>query len=331
MPDQSKEKFNAALFSLYAGIVIFIGKISAFLLTDSSAIFSDAAESVIHILATLMVVYSIYLSNKPPDKSHFYGHGNIEYFSAGVEGFLIIVAACSIIYFAIADLILGPQTQNLDIGTIIIAIAGAANLFVGMYLVRKGKQTNSLAIIADGKHILTDSFTSLGVVFGLILILITGYKILDPIIALIVALNIIVTGVKLIRRSIGGLMNETDEEQLKKLTNIINDIRNPEWLDIHHLRFWTSADRMFVDFHLTLPFYYTIKQSHEEEEYISNSLKEYFSHSEVRVHMDFCAETLCRYCNIKDCSVRYEEKTEAFEWSVDKLIGEPKNRETHIT
>lgn len=331
MDNQNKQKFNAALFSLYAGLVIFAGKITAYLLTDSSAIFSDAAESVIHILATLMVVYSIYLSNKPPDKSHFYGHGNIEYFSAGVEGFLIIIAALTIMYFAIKDLIIGPQPDNLDIGTIIIGIAGVINLFVGFYLIKQGRATRSLALIADGKHILTDSFTSLGVVLGLIIILLTGYVILDPIIALIVASNIIVTGVKLIRQSVGELMNETDIEQLYKLSEELNSIRKDEWLDIHHLRFWTSADRIFIDFHLTLPYYFSIKESHHEEEYISEHLKKRFPHSEVRVHMDFCTNTLCKYCNHANCDVREEVKSEEINWTVDKLIGEPVNKSDHIT
>lgn len=331
MADSKNQKFNAALFSLIIGLFVFIGKIIAYLITDSSAIFSDAAESVIHVLATLMVVYSIYLSNKPPDKSHFYGHGNIEYFSAGVEGFLIIIAALAIIYYAVEDLILGPQPENLDTGTIIIAGAGFLNLFVGLYLVKQGEKTNSLAIIADGKHILTDSFTSLGVVFGLVLILFTGIKILDPIIALVVASNIIFTGIKLIRQSVGELMNETDLEQLDSIVNKLKSIRKDSWLDIHHLRFWTSADRMFIDFHLTLPYYFSIKDSHNEEEFISGHLNDAYPQSDVRVHMDFCTDTLCKYCNVRDCKVRYEDKTEDNEWSVDKLIGDPINKSDHIT
>jgi cation diffusion facilitator family transporter len=329
--DTSNLKIKAAVFSLVIGLVIFVAKISAFIITDSSAIFSDAAESVIHILATLLVVYSIYISNKPPDKSHFYGHGNIEYFSAGIEGFLIILAAISIMYFAIMDIILGPQPENLDTGTIIIAAAGTVNMFVGFYLVNQGKITNSIALVADGKHILTDAFTSIGVVIGLILILITGYVMLDPIIAIVVASNIIFTGIKLIRQSVGGLMNETDTAILLKLAETLKSIKKSTWIDIHHLKFWSSADRLYMDFHLTLPYYYSIKQSHEEEEYISNKIKKIFPLSEVRVHMDFCTDTLCRYCCHSDCSVRTAEKKEDINWSVDKMTGEPVNFKDHIT
>ncbi|MCW8849763.1 MAG: cation diffusion facilitator family transporter, partial [Melioribacteraceae bacterium] len=175
-----KLKIRTAQISLIVGLAMFVIKIAAYIITGSSAIFSDAAESVVHILATGMVLYSIILSARPPDKSHLYGHGNIEYFSAGVEGILIIVAALTIIYFAVSDLILGAKPNALDTGTILIGFAGLINLLLGFYIVKKGKETTSLALVADGKHILTDAYTSIGVVFGLILVLITDYYIIDP-------------------------------------------------------------------------------------------------------------------------------------------------------
>jgi len=211
-------KIKTAQISLFVGLLIFVIKIVAYLLTNSSAIFSDAAESVVHILATGMVLYSIILSSRPPDESHLYGHGNIEYFSAGIEGLLIIIAAITIIYFAISDLIIGATPTQLDTGTILIGSAGIINSFLGYWIIKKGKQTNSLALIADGKHILTDAYTSLGVIIGLILVMITNIFIIDPIIAIIVASNIIFTGYILMRESIGGLMMETDNLLLNKIT-----------------------------------------------------------------------------------------------------------------
>ncbi len=168
-------KLKTAQISLVVGLGIFVIKIVAYFITNSSAIFSDAAESVVHIIATGMVLYSIILSSRPPDESHLYGHGNIEYFSAGVEGLLIIIAAITIIYFAVGDIIIGAKPQQLDIGTILIGIAGLVNVFLGLWIIKKGNQTSSLALIADGKHILTDAYTSIGVVLGLILVLINGY------------------------------------------------------------------------------------------------------------------------------------------------------------
>ncbi len=329
--DQNKLKMRAALLSLIIGFVLFAAKIVAFLITDSSAVFSDAAESVVHILATTVVVYSIFLSNKPADETHFYGHGNIEYFSAGFEGLLVIIAAIIIIYTAIQDIVSGATPKNLDTGSLIIAGAGIVNIFVGLYLVKQGKRTNSVALIADGKHVLTDSFTSIGVIFGLILILVTGITLIDPIVAIIVALNIVYTGYKLIRNSFGDLMNETDPDLLKLLHEKLLEIKRMHWIDLHQLRFWKSADKVFIDFHLTLPYYFTIKQSHLEEEYICGNLNKILSGCEVRIHIDYCDDTLCKYCNFDTCEVRTEVKSEEIEWTVEKMIGEPINAKSHIS
>lgn len=319
----NSEKKKAAIISLVVGIGMFIAKISAYFMTGSSAIFSDAAESVVHVAATTMALYSIYLSIKPADENHLYGHGNIEYFSAGVEGLLIIIAALTIIYTSVQDLIFGVSTEQLDLGTSIIGAAGIVNLALGFYLIQKGKLTNSLTLTADGKHVLTDSYTSLGVVFGLILVIITGYSILDPIIAMIVASNILYTGYKLIRESIGGLMHETDKSTLDLLIKKINNIKKNYWIDIHHLRFWKSGDRVFVDFHLILPFYFSIKESHLEEEYVEQHLLEIFLNSGVRIHMDYCKENVCKYCDYEECTKRLEPKSVSFKWDSERMLGDP--------
>lgn len=315
-------KKQAAWLSLIIGFLMFIFKTLAYLITDSTAIFSDAAESVVHVAATGMALYSIYLSAKPADEDHLYGHGNVEYFSAGVEGFLIILAAFTIIYSSIKDLIFGVETSSLDVGTIIIAIASVVNLLLGLFLVRKGKKTNSLILVADGKHVLTDSFTSFGVVFGLILVLITGIKVIDPIIAIFVAANILFTGYKLVRESIGGLMHETDKEMLSMIVEKLKSIRKDYWIDIHHLRFWKSGERVFIDFHLILPYYLSVKESHLEEEYIEKNLLEIIPNSGVRIHMDYCKPEVCKYCGY-ECDKRSEERKINFEWNEKRFLGDP--------
>ncbi len=318
-----KEKRNAALISLSVGLLMFISKMTAYLITGSSAIFSDAAESVVHVAATSMALYSIYLSSKPADEDHLYGHGNIEYFSAGVEGLLIFIAAVTIIYTSGHDLIFGVSTQKLGTGTIIIGIAGLVNLFLGFYLIKKGKKTNSITLIADGKHVLTDSFTSIGVVVGLLLVLFTNFNLLDPIIAIIIALNILFTGFKLMRESIGGLMNETDLKLLSEITSLLNKIKKPYWMDIHHLRFWQSGDRVFIDFHLILPHYFSVKESHLEEEFIEENLLQLIPNSQVRIHMDYCKPEVCKFCKHTQCTQRLEKCSIDFEWDNKKLIGNP--------
>ena len=312
---------KAAYISLFVGIGMLIVKVGAYLITGSVAIFSDAAESVVHIAATSMALYSIILSAKPADDSHPYGHGNVEYFSAGVEGFLIVLAAGVIIYEAVSDLIAGPELSSLSIGVLFIGAAGLVNLALGLYLVRMGKKTDSLTLKADGKHVLTDAITSIGVIIGIVLVILTDYTFFDPIIATIIALNIVFTGFKLIRESIGGLMMEADPAMLQKLSDLLVSIKKEYWIDLHELRYWKSGDRTFIDFHLILPYYFTIEQSHKEEKRIDEELEKEFTDSQIKIHFDYCNYDLCKYCGYQTCEVRKEDKKINFEWNLDKLVG----------
>lgn len=314
---------RAGIISLIIGISMFIFKMGAYLITGSAAIFSDAAESIVHVLATGMALFSIFLSSRPADSSHPYGHGNVEYFSAGIEGLLIIIAAIVIIFESVNSIISGPELKQLGIGAVVISLASTVNLILGNYLIRTGKRTNSLTLIADGKHVLTDSITSFGVIIAVVLVIITGIDLLDPIIAILVALNILITGYKLIRESIGGLMNEVDQNMLNKLTDKIITIRKDYWIDIHELRFWQSGDKVFIDFHLILPYFFNIKQTHEEESQIRKELKNDFSHADLKIHLDYCIDDLCKFCNYNNCEFRKEIKSKNFKWDQNKLIGKP--------
>jgi cation diffusion facilitator family transporter len=319
--EQINLRKKAANISLAVGIGMFITKMTAYFITGSVAIFSDAAESVVHVAATGMALFSIILSSKPADKTHLYGHGNVEYFSAGVEGFLILLAAGVIIFTAVGDIIAGPTLESLNIGVIFISAAGVVNLGLGFYLVRTGKKTNSITLVADGKHVLTDAYTSIGVLVGVILVMITGYLLLDPILAIIVAVNIVFTGYKLIRESVGGLMLETNPEMLKKISDKLISMKKNYWIDIHELRYWQSGDRTFIDFHLILPYYFTIEQSHKEEKIIDEELEKDFPNSQIKIHFDYCVPELCKFCGYDICKVRTEEKKINFEWNVEKSAG----------
>jgi cation diffusion facilitator family transporter len=319
--EQLNLRKKAAYLSLAVGISMFITKMTAYFITGSVAIFSDAAESVVHVAATGMALFSIILSSKPADETHLYGHGNVEYFSAGVEGFLIVFAAGVIIYQAILDIIAGPTLESLSIGVIFISAAGIVNLALGYYLIRTGKKTNSLTLVADGKHVLTDAITSIGVLVGITLVLITDYVMLDPVLAIIVALNIVFTGYKLIRESIGGLMLETNPEILKTISDRLISIRKDYWIDLHELRYWQSGDKTFMDFHLILPYYFTIEQSHNEEKRIDEELQKEYPNSQIKIHFDYCNYDLCKFCGYEKCDVRKEEKRINFNWDIQKLAG----------
>jgi cation diffusion facilitator family transporter len=318
-----KIKRKAALISLLVGIGMFLAKTTAYFITESTAIFSDAAESVVHILATSMALYSIILSAKPADDSHPYGHGNVEYFSAAIEGLLIIIAAVFIIHTSITAIIAGPHLRQLDIGIIIITAAGFVNLALGFYLVSTGRKTNSLTLIADGKHVLTDSYTSIGVMAGIILVMITGFEIIDPVVAIAVAVNIIFTGFSLIKESVSGLMVANKPDILQSIADKLVQARKNYWIDIHELRFWKSGDSVFIDFHLIFPFYFNIMQSHSEERIIKDSLKDLFPESQVKIHFDFCTPELCKFCSYSECPSRTSEYNSSIKWDVPKLSGKP--------
>ena len=314
-----KLKKRAAKVSLIAGIIIFITKFSAFLVTDSTAIFSDAAESVINIVAAAVALYSIIISSKPADKDHPYGHGKIEYFSAGFEGLLIAIAGIVIIFSGIENIIIGSEPSKLGLGIILLGGSSLANLFLSLYIKSVGEKTNSLTLIADAKHVMADVYTSFGIIVGLGVVMITNIPIFDPIIAIIVAVNILFTGYKLVRESVGGLMNEVDCETLKIISSKIIETRKPEWIDIHELRFWKSANNTFIDFHMVLPFYFTIKEAHKSDELILAEMTKIMPGTQVKIHLDYCDYQLCKFCEFINCTERKEEFAEKAEWTQNRL------------
>jgi cation diffusion facilitator family transporter len=225
----------------------------AYYLTGSTAILSDAAESIIHIIGVSFAVFSLWYSFQPADEEHTYGHHKINYFSAGFEGALIILAAIYIIYISINRLIVGIEISNLGQGTLFTFAASVINLILGGYIVWKGKKTNSIILIANGKHVLTDSWTSFGVVGGLLLTWLTGWLPFDPIVAIAVALNILWSGGKLVRQSIGGLMDEVDKNTANSIRTILDKEVVGKNMEYHQLRLRESGNIVWIEFHLLFP------------------------------------------------------------------------------
>src|ERR1041385_4916411 len=240
----------AMRLSLWIGFLMLVMKIYAYLITGSTAILSDAAESIVHILAVTFAAYSLRLSLKPADQNHMYGHDRISFFSAGFEGAMIIIAALYIIVESTLKWIGGLHIENISTGTIFTALATAINGSLGWYLIRQGKKHNSIVLEANGKHVLTDSWTSLGVIIGLILTMTTGWLPFDPIMAIIVAINILWTGGKLMRRSIGGLMDETDPKVDEKIRSILQRETQRYNVQFHHLRHRNAGNKFLIEFHL---------------------------------------------------------------------------------
>jgi cation diffusion facilitator family transporter len=244
---------RAMNLSLAVGFAMLGGKWYAYLLTGSMAILSDAAESIVHVIAVAFAVFSLWLSHQPADRSHPYGHEKISFFSAGIEGALILLAAVVIIYEAMAKLIQGIQLENLGVGAVVVAGAGAINGVLGWYLIREGKRLGSLILVANGKHVLTDSWTSLGVIVGLLLTMATGWLPFDPLLAIFVAVNILWSGSRLIRQSIGGLMDEADPTTENAIRAVLDRETRPRGIQYHELRFRNSGSSLWVEFHLLFP------------------------------------------------------------------------------
>ena len=252
----------AMRFSLVAGFFMLATKALAFGMTGSAAILADAAESVVHVVAVSFAAYSLWLSRKPPDPTHHYGHDKIAFFSAGFEGAMIVLAAVFIIYKSIHRLITVPPLENLGAGALLVLVAGVINGALGGYLLWLGKKHGSLIIEADGRHVLTDCLTSFGVLVGLGLTIITGWRRFDPIVALLIALQILWMGSKLIRQSIGGLMDEVDPASRAQIRQLLNDMTSEAGVQFHGLRHRNAGNTTWVEFHLLFPKDTSLESAH---------------------------------------------------------------------
>ncbi|MEO7291761.1 MAG: cation diffusion facilitator family transporter [Ginsengibacter sp.] len=310
-------------------IVLFAVKMIAWYLTNSVAILTDAMESTVNVIAALIGVYSLYISAKPKDEDHPYGHGKVEFLSAAVEGTLIIVAGFVVIYKATVSILIQPHViQKLDYGIILVAVTALINYVAGTICLNAGRKNHSLALIASGKHLRTDTWSTLGIITGLILLYFTKLLWLDSVVAIIFSLLIIYTGYKIIRTSIAGIMDEADIELLKKLVALLNANRRENWIDLHNLRMIKYGGTLHMDCHLTVPWYLNVREAHEEVEALATLVRKEFGEAvELFVHSDDCREFSCRICYKKDCLVRLHEFENKIEWSIKNIIKDSKHRQ----
>jgi cation diffusion facilitator family transporter len=298
-------RLRAGALALVGGIVVLVAKLVAWRLTGSSAVLSDALESFVNVAAGALLLYSLYVSSQPADRNHPYGHGKVEFFSAGVEGTLIAVAAFGIVFEAVRALISGPQLRRLDLGLVLVTAATTVNVLLGLYLIRVGRREHSLALVADGRHLLTDVATSAGVIVGLLLVRVTGLAIFDPLVALAVAAQILVTGWRLARQAVGGLMDEADPGALGVMVDALRARREPSWIDAHSLRAWRSGAALHVDLHLVVPRYFDADRLHSIGLHVEGVLIGATGRpGEAIVHFDPCRPRHCAGCAVEPCPVR---------------------------
>jgi cation diffusion facilitator family transporter len=317
---RQKQRMRAITLSFIISICLMGLKFFTYRLTLSSAVLSDALESIINVVASGFAIVSVWLSAKPPDPEHPYGHGKIEYFSAGFEGALIIFAAAGIFWAGIKHLISPRTLPHIEQGLVILCIASAANLLLGLYLLRVGKHTESVTLVADGKHVIADVYTSIAVLIGLALVSITGWLWIDGFVACLVGMNILITGSQLIRQSFSRLMDASDVQLLDRIASHLEKHRKPEWIDIHKLRAWQAGNFIHIDLHLVLPKDLPMEVAHHEADAVEKLLtNEFNGNASVLVHMDPCNPSYCPICAMEICQWRSKTSDRKQPWHSDHL------------
>lgn len=313
-------------FIAILSVVLFLAKLIAWYLTHSVAILTDALESTVNVITGFIGLYSVILAAKPRDLNHPYGHGKVEFISAGIEGSLIFIAGLIIIYESINQLIEPRPLHELDLGIILTAVAGAINYLAGVYAIRQGKIHKSATLEAAGKHIRVDAYSTFAIIIGLILLLFTGWQWLDSAVALVFAIIILVTGYRVVRKSLAGIMDEADEKLLDEVISFIQEKRREQWIDMHNMRVIQYGDIMHVDAHMTLPWYYRVADGEKEIHILEDMIREHFGNKiEIFVHIDACAPYSCKLCALAECPVRHENFRQQIIWNSGNVWTDSKH------
>lgn len=322
-----RKEFNIVLGSLAISILIAAGKFIAYFHTHSVAILSDALESIINVVAGGFACYSIYLANRPRDLNHPYGHGKVEFFSIGFEGSMIFMAGCLILFEAVDHFIHPQQLSRLGNGIAIIAITGGLNWGLGIFLRRQGRRLPSITIEGNGQHILTDAWSSLGLLAALFVIHFTSQEWIDPLASLVLGILILLKGYSLIRKSVSGLMDETDMKKIDQIVEILEANRRPQWIDIHNMRVQQYGNNFHVDCHITMPYYYTLEQVHREVKDVAAIADSNNQEGEMEffIHTDPCVDESCKHCLLNTCGVRRHPFIRSVRWKRENVMPNVKH------
>lgn len=298
-----KEKVQSWIIAI--GVVLLLSKFVAFIVTNSVGILTDAMESIVNVAAGIISLYSLKMAAKPKDEAHPFGHGKSELISASIEAILIIVAGSMIVWEGFNRLSSPEMPQKLDLGIVLIAVAGVINYVMGMISIRIGKQHNSMALIAGGKHLQSDTYSTVGLVAGLVLLYITEIWWIDSALALVFGSIIIFTGISILRKTVENLMDKADFKLLDDMLGTINDHRHEDWIDIHNTKMIRYGSYFYIDCDLTMPWYYNIRQGHDTCDSLKSIILQHYSDRViVSVHSDSCDERHCPGCAMKECPHR---------------------------
>lgn len=315
-----KQKYQR--IALSTGIILMLLKFLAWWITGSNAIFSDALESIVNVVASGFALFSISYAARPQDLDHPYGHGKIEFLSAGLEGTLIAVAGLAAIGKGVYNLMNPQPIEAIGIGIGFTLLTGGANFILARMLLRRGSELNSISMQADGKHLMTDVVTSGGLILGLVLIYLTGLVWIDNVIAIIFGGIIIFSGYRLLRDFVGGILDEADLDLVAHVIKVLNQNRSKNWMDVHNLRIQRFGAGIHLDFHFTLPYYFTLEEGHREIDVVTGIVRQSLPHEvEFSIHADPCVPPLsCGICMKGDCPVRQQAFRRRIEWDVSNAF-----------
>ena len=305
--EDARIRLRAGLISLTVALLMLAAKYQAYRMTGSTAVLSDALESIVNVVAAVFALGGLVFAGRPADRNHPYGHGKIEFFSAAFEGGLIAFASVVIVYEAVLILLAGAAVRQISAGVVIVLVTGLVNLVLGWYLVRTGRRYNSLTLVADGKHVIADFWTSAGVVVGLLLVQLTGFAWLDPLVALLVALSLMWTGFRLVRHAAGGLLDEEDPALLSRVLAALQRYVGHGVIRVHHLRAIRSGRFHHVEAHLVVPEFWSVDRAHGvSEDVAALVIHDLGVEGEMVFHTDPCHRIYCATCDLEDCPIRRE-------------------------
>ena len=319
---EQRSRVRVALLSILAGVCVLGLKYLAFVLSGSVALKSDAIESIVNVVAAVFALGAVVFAGKPADKDHPYGHGKIEHFSAAFEGGLISLAAVFILLEAAKGLIYGVELKDVGRGLAVNLLAGALNGLLGWYLLAQGRRTRSKALEADGHHILSDFWTTVGIATGLVAVKLTGLQWLDPVMAMVVGLLLARTGYRLVKESSQALLDMEDPEVLAQVLAAMNRVRTWDLLAVHEMRTFRSGRYTHVDVHMVVPEYYPVRQAHDLcEDFGKRALEEARIEGEVHTHVDPCGRLYCERCPAEACPIRRAPRATGATFTLDEATA----------
>lgn len=303
--EQVKQRVQRRI--VLCSVMLMAGKFAAYFLTNSVGVLTDAMESIVNVTAGLISLYSLYRAARPADRNHPFGYGKIELISASIEGLLILLAGAAIVYEGIRRLFVPSQIEQLDTGIAIVAAAGAVNYLLGLYSIRTGRRYDSVALVAGGRHLQSDTYSTIGLVAGLVLLYVTRIGWIDSALAMLFGGIIAWTGISILRKTASDLMDTADERYLEKMLETVSRRPRPDWIDIHNLKIIRYGSYTYIDCDLTLPWYYTVRQGHKACEELKRVIEQSFSDRVLfSVHSDPCEERHCNHCSVEECPYRRE-------------------------